>query len=89
MGEWREMLAPLTHLGETALGKGKIAEAKASLCELESEDGGDRAQLEYGEYQLDKLVSDMKARKKIMREKEDDLKRKQKAIDQFQLAFTC
>ena len=74
---------------ETALGKRKIAEAKASLWELESEDGGDRARLEYKEYQLDKLVSDMKARKKIMRWKEDDLKRNQKAIDQFQFAFTC
>ena len=40
-----------------------------------------------GEYQLDKLVSDMKARKKIMRWKEDDLKRNQKAIDQFQFAL--
>ena len=70
-------------------GKKKITEARASLRELELEDARDRARLEYKEYQLDKLVSDMKARKKIMRWKEDDLKRNQKAIDQFQLAFTC
>ena len=70
-------------------GKKKIAEARASLCELESEDGRDRARLEYGEYQLEKLVSDIKARKKIIREKEDDLRTKQKAFDLFQAAFTC
>ena len=35
----------VTGMGETALGKRKIAEARASLWELESEDGGDRARL--------------------------------------------
>ena len=36
-------------------GKKKIAEARESLWQLESEDGRDRARLEYGEVQLDKL----------------------------------
>lgn len=75
------------HLAD--FGKKKIAEARKSLWQLESEDGRDRARLEYGEVQLDKLVSDIKARKKIMVEKEGDLRRKQKAIDLFQLAFNC
>ena len=70
-------------------GKKKITEARASLRELELEDARDRARLEYKEYQLDKLVSDIKARKKIIREKEDDLRKKKRAIDLFQSAFNC
>ena len=69
-------------------GKRKIAAERAILKQLEVEHKQDKARLQYVEHQLQKLVGDMKARKKAMWMKENGLRRKQKAIEIFQSTFT-